>query len=194
MSAFNRARRTYLSYVLCLARPGHAPTPIAQIDQNVPGELKGWRKEDLLLLVEEGRRHDDEQRGTVNAMRARAQIAFTSALALFAVVAAEVQHLSSKTSNWTKAGIAASGLLTFVGALGSLSIFAVAVKAPKIHPTVMSQRKPAALRELAEDYAYIAVDWTRLSGTMLTVLREAILYISLGAGINGLLWILTSAS
>jgi hypothetical protein len=83
-----------------------------------------------------------------------------------------------------------SAFFLALGFCGALSIMIVQVRASIIHAGVLSTYTAPVQQRLAQDYAEIVVETERTVNTMLTVLREAVLYFTSGAALDGILWLL----
>jgi hypothetical protein len=183
---FIRGRQVYLLYCLALLRPGRIP-PDLPIDRTAPAAVSGWQEGDLALLIEEGRRHVDRLLGEIDKTRDRAQVGLTGTLALLVITAAQ---LPAAKSSWSLLALfSVSAFLLSLGFCAFLSVAVVQVRVGVIHAGVLSTYTPPVGPQLAQDYAEVSVDTQNAASTMLSVLREAALYVTLGAAVLGALWI-----
>ena len=98
LHAWARNRGIYLVYVASLLLPGRLPpTHEAGPDSDVP--LDGWDAEDQSLIIAEGQRHHDRALGEIDALRGRAQFAFTTGIALSGFMASQLDSVG-KWATW----------------------------------------------------------------------------------------------
>jgi hypothetical protein len=197
MTPFLTHRRVYLSHVLRIFQPGHPPRLIARIDSIAPGDLTGWSDPDVALLIEEGRRASDSGTAELVEVRSRAQLAFTTCLVLFGVLAAQVSQLRHHAGAWTWVMFIVSIALATIALAGALAVLVIQVTVPTIHPGLVAGDPSSSNRQyteidkqLAHDYSLNARDWNIVSGTERTVLREAILYLTLAGLADAIAWTL----
>jgi hypothetical protein len=181
----------YLRNILGLW-PGHQ-VPVF-IVHNVPiGDLTNWSDAELTLVLDEGRRQLDRLFDEVEKVRVRSQFLFTSTVALLVVVLAG-RHTMLATKNdvplalWALA-IAVVGL----GMLGTASIIASrkdlrAIDAAKFTTT---EERPL-LRELVAAHARSVKESTNTVYTQITMFRDAVLVVMIGAIIYGVAWIVAT--
>lgn len=188
MKAFLVGRLVYLSYLAALLRPGHPPIQL-NADQTVQGTTDHWSADELKLLVEEGRRQHDALITEIASTRSRAQYAFTLAVALVAALVAQLNAAQENEVDGEQL-LYAVLILTMVGLLGCLSLMVVQVGISSVHAGVLSGWDPPVLQKLASDYSESVIYTGKTSKTMLTVYRESVLYVSLGAALNALYWLI----
>lgn len=187
MNDFFRGRQVYLLYCLALFRPGRTP-PDLPVDPNTAGSLAGWPQTDVELLIEEGRRHLDRLFVELDRTRDRARAGLTATLALLVITSAQ---LPKATHSSVRLGLfSLSFFLLSLGFLGLLSIAVVQVRVGTIHAGVLSTYTPPVSARLAKDYSAACIETQNAVGTMLSVLREGALYVTLGAVSLGAFWIL----
>jgi hypothetical protein len=187
--AFLRNRRTYFGWILRLLTPGHAP-PVLKADRNIPAEVGEWSENEVKLLIEEGRRHHDRTIATVDEARKRAQLGFTTGFALLVVQGSQL-HRVSKLHCWYGSVIYwASVTLVILGWLGMLSVLSVPLRLSVIHAAVVTYLPRPVDRSLASEYAEAVVEGENAANSLLTVFRESMLYLTLGAALDGAVWIL----
>jgi hypothetical protein len=186
--SFTSNRVAYARHIFALITPGNPP-PTLRGDRTTPGDLSGWTTDDLNLLIEEGRRHIDRVLADIDRVRNRAQQTFTAALALLVVVAAQLPTVTRHNRPIFYAIFALSALFVTIGLVGALSVFVVQVKVSIIHAGVLSRYQPPIRKALADDYATVTGESENTSLTLVTVLREALLYVSIGAALDGILWL-----
>jgi hypothetical protein len=111
------------------------------------------------------------------------------ALALLVIVSAQLPAVGKDARVAELALLAASAFFLAVGFCGTLSVTIVPVGVSVIHAGVLSTYMTPVRRRLAQDYAEVVVETERTVNTMLTVLREAALYLTFGAALDGILWL-----
>jgi hypothetical protein len=197
MKQFLCHRRIYLGHVARVLSPGNPPKLIERIDLTVPGDLSAWSSDDVALLIEEGRRASDAGAAELGEIRARAQLAFTTCLVLFGVLAAQLSQVRHHDHAWTWLMFALSAVFAAAALAGALAIFVIQVTVPIMHPGLITDYPAASTtkyqdvdKQLGHDYALNARDWNVVTGTERTVLREAILYLTLAGLADGVVWAL----
>jgi hypothetical protein len=188
---FARNRWSYIRYLAAIFRPGHPPPVIEAVDRTQVRDLANWVDADVDLLLDEGRRAADSGTASLAEIRARAQVAFTTCLVLFGALAAQLKPVRGHHTDplrWIL--FDGSAWFTFLALGGSLAIIVIQLTVPVIHPALLTSYSSPVKRELARDYANTAVDWNRVNGTTRAVLREALLYLTLGGLLDAVVWIL----
>lgn len=181
-------RVRYAAHIIGLLRPGH-PGPVFEADTNTVGPLDAWPDADIDLLLEEGRRTADAQRAQLDATRSRALTAQAITLALLTVYASQlgsVLHCQPCFLRWV---FFLGGAAATWGLLGLLSVTMTQVAIAVIHPGLVSRFDGDRKRTLAAEYAGAAADNNSVLATLLTVFREAVLWVTLSAAIEAGVWI-----
>ncbi|MFI6713286.1 hypothetical protein ACIBF7_43130 [Nonomuraea sp. NPDC050478] len=177
----------YLQYVLGLW-PGRR-VPVYDVHRLEPGDMTGWQESDLTTVIDEGRRQLDRQHSDLEHIRGRAQFLFTTALGLLVVIFASVPSIVASLSLW-------AFLIWFVGALGTalglLGAAAVTVARKDIgwiDTTRLSRQQSPIHRELAAAYARAVRTGENTMATHITVLRDAVFLVVVGAVAHAVAWL-----
>jgi hypothetical protein len=179
----------YLLHVGALFRPGASVRSFA-VQSDKVGPLEGWDDADLKLLIEEGRRQFDRQRADLDRIQTRSQWLFTAAGALLALLISEVDI------------IAIHGAIVFIvwylglvlvtlGLLGAAAVMSVRSTFGRVDAAHLSQQLPPVLQVVAREYAERAADGENTVATRLTVFRDAVLVIVVGAALQVGVWLAT---
>jgi hypothetical protein len=193
MRNFVEHRRSYISYCLALFIPGRPAHVIAQLDTQQPAELADFEKlpqTDLQILVEEGRRAADSVSVELAEIRGRAQLAIPLCLLLLGTLTAQLATVRHEPTTGRWLLLSASAVLSFVSLAALLAICVVNVTLSVIHPAVLSTYTSPIAPRLARDFALNATDCNRVLATARTVLRDAILYVTLAGVGEATLWAL----
>lgn len=174
---FKRNQKVYGEYALSLVMPG-SPLPVLLADQSTPAELTEWSNEELVLLIEEGRRQLDRQQDDLRDVRGRAQWLFTVALAGLATLGA---GLSSRHTGVATASLWLIGLIVLTwGVAGAASVMVSRADLKTIHTAVLSGAERPINRALAKSDARMMDTGENTVATRLTVFRQAAVYCLLG--------------
>ena len=188
MNEFSRNRLAFLSRATAVLT-GSVPSNIAEIDTTEAAKpAADWTDEDWAILLDEGRRHFDASAAAMETIRGRAQITFTTALLLLSALAAQWHKVSAHSSwiRWLLLGIGL--LLALLGTAGALGVWIVPVRGPLVHPARVTGYGRPVSREVALKYAGLAGLSNQVNGTLIGVLREAALYLTIGVILFGALW------
>lgn len=180
-------RLTFFSYLRALLTPGHPPRS-RTADPNVVADVTAWPAADLTLLLEEGRRQYDRLDSGVGTSRTRAQFTFTTALALLVVMGTEA-NTASVQPIWLHVFFLVGGGFVVLGLMGSLAVALVQIGTETIHVPILTNYPTPIRARLAGDYASVILAMQRAHLTMVTVYREASLYVTLGAVAYGGYWL-----
>lgn len=184
-------QRMYLAHLRGLW-PG-AKVPSFQVHPGSPGEIDKWDSEDCQVLVEEGRRQLDAQRDQTEQIRARSQFLFTTAIGLAAVSFAGRSTVFSGKSDVPLAIWSLGLLLTTLGLLGTASVIVARKEFGSIDTAVMTTAyQPPVLPKLAAGYSRQIEKGANTVATLLTVYRDAVLLVMLGAICWGAAWLVAT--
>jgi hypothetical protein len=157
------------------------------------GDLSTWSDTELALALDEGRRQVDRLFTELEKVRVRGQFLFTSTVALLVVVlAGRYTILAAKNdiplALWVL-GIAVIGL----GMLGTASII-VSRKDLRAIDTAMltTTTERPLLRELVAAHARSVKESTNTVYTQITMFRDAVWVVMVGAIIYGIAWIIAT--
>jgi hypothetical protein len=179
----------YFEHIFGLFVPGRKVS-MFEVDTKEPGEMKGWEREDYLLVVEEGRRQLDRQGVDLSEIRGRAQYSATTGLALIALIVAGVRTVADAASPWPfllwAIAIAASAL----GILGAAAVMVARKELGIIDTTLLSQMSTPILARTAVAYARTVRTGENTIATQITVYRDSVLSILVGVGLYGASWVL----
>lgn len=173
--------------------PG-AKVPSFQVHPGEPGDISGWENEDCQTLIEEGRRQLDAQRDQTEQIRSRAQFLFTTAIGLAAVSFAGKSTVFAAKSDVPLAIWSLGLLLTTLGLLGTASVIVARKEFGSIDTALMTTAyKPPVPPKLAAGYSRQVGSGANTVATLLTVYRDAVLLVMLGAICWGAAWLAATA-
>jgi cytochrome c oxidase subunit IV len=181
----------YLAHVAALFRPGVRVQPF-RIHPGRVGSLQGWGDGDFRLLVEEGRRQLDRQRIDLDRIQTRSQLLFTTAGVLIALLVSESgvvhRHGLAVFVLWSL------GLVLIVlGLLGAAALTAARGTFGMVDAALLSQEAPPVLRSVARAHAELVAEGENTVGTRLTVFRDAVMLVVVGAAFQAGVWLATFA-
>lgn len=180
----------YLKHALVLLRPNRR-VPTFEAYRQTPGDISQWEVEDLSILIEEGRRQLDRQRQDLEHLQGRAQFLFTTSLGLLVVVAALLTPVV-KERNWVlSAGWVLGTLTVGLAMFGAAGLFVARSEMNTIDAANLSQQDPPITMTLAEAYARMMAAGENTLATRLTVYRQAVLLVLIGATIHVAVWWVT---
>ena len=173
--------------------PG-AKVPSFLMHPGAPGDISAWTDEDVQSLIEEGRRQLDSQRGEAEQIRGRAQSLFTTAIGLAAVSFAGRSTVFSAKSDVPLAAWSLGLALTTLGLLGTASVIVARKDFGSIDASLMTTSyKPPVPPKLAAGYSRQVGTGANTVATLLTVYRDAVLLVMLGAILWGAAWLTATA-
>ena len=177
----------YLAHVGALFRPGVRVRPF-RVHPGAVGSLEGWSDDDFQLLVEEGRRQLDRQRTDLDRLQSRSQLLFTTAVALLALLVSESgvvhRHGIGVVVLWYLGLV-----LIVVGLLGSAALMSVRSTFGMIDAALLSQQTPPVLRSVARAHAEGVAEGENTVGTRLTVFRDEVMLVVVGAALQAGVWL-----
>jgi hypothetical protein len=177
----------YLAHVVALFRPGMRVRQF-QVHPGGVGSLEGWGDDDFRLLVEEGRRQLDRQRTDLDRIQARSQLLFTTAGVLLALLVSEssvVQHHGFAVFMLWYLGL----VLIVLGLLGAAALMAARGTFGMVDAALLSQEAPPVLGSVARAHAELVAEGENTVGTRLTVFRDAVMLVVVGAALQAGVWL-----
>lgn len=179
----------YLLHVASLGWPG-VTVRRHDVHRIQPGDVSAWPEDDLRLLIEEGRRQTDDQINDLERIRGRCQYTFTIALAQLALVLALV-----KVSGFTLGPFVlwcVAVVMTTLCMLGSASIMVAKSEFYAVDAAITSQEQTPILASIASDYAKGVGVGANTVATRLTVFRDAVWCLVVGAAFFSGAWLLAA--
>jgi hypothetical protein len=178
----------YLRHVRGLLIPG-VTVAIVQTDTLEPESLDGWGDDALRIVVDEGRRQIDRQSERFDRVRSGAQFLFTTALALLVVLGASAHRVLDHEGvvlrvAWSIGLVAVAG-----GTLGAAAILTVKAEFGSIHTALLSRSGPEPLRDLAVAYTQQVRAGENTLNARVTVYRDAVWLVLVGALVQLVVWI-----
>jgi hypothetical protein len=196
--------KAYVRVICALLRPNKVPPPLNTY-RNVAGDIGEWTREELTILIEEGRRELDGQSTGLLRIRDQARLVFTIAVALTVVMGVELRAVAARAGGWRWpliAGWTVGTALTFLALVGAAAIATVAAHMGLIDTAVLSHYRdnvPAGSpsadecpvhRRLAKDYASMMKDGADSVNTLQTVFRYGVLNLCIGGLVQLVVWAL----
>lgn len=179
-----REIRGYLWHCLATFRPG-IDIPVFEAPREFCGELTGVSFDGFTLIIEEGRRQLDRQDSQLERQRTRAATLVTVALAELALLSNGAR--ASFRSGWpiTTAWVVSAGIVLFglAGAIAVLTGKAVIGRTDTQAIASKPNRRFAAI-----SYAEASTIGECTVAARLTVLRDAVLLLVLGALVYAAVW------
>jgi hypothetical protein len=184
-------RRMYLAHLRGLW-PG-TRVPSFQVHPDTTGETDKWGKEDLQVLIDEGRRQLDAQRDQTEQIRSRSQFLFTTAIGLAAISFAGRSTVFSAKNDFPLAIWSLGLLLATLGLLGTASVIVARKEFGSIDAALMTTTyEPPVTPKLAAGYAQQVGRGANTVATLVTVYRDAVLLVMLGALCWGAAWLVAT--
>lgn len=179
---FRRGQSVYLAHVISLFLPGHG-VPVFKSDQLGPQNVQSWDKDELKLLIEEGRRQIDRQQSDLEHIRGRAQWLFTVGAAVSAALG------TGMIAAYPHGAIAVLWLVALLllvyGIGGAAAILTVKADFRTVHTAVLSGLEQPVEPRLAAAYAGMMSTGENTVATRLTIFRHAVVF-CLAGGYLGL--------
>ncbi|MFL0358867.1 hypothetical protein [Curtobacterium flaccumfaciens] len=152
--------------------PGRT-TITLDIDRTQPGDLFGWTREELELLISQGAQQLARQREDLERVRQRAQFTFTTALGAIVLIFLPVSVLFATPVGALLWFASAACLAT--GLLGSASVVVARKELPLMHAGLLSRSGPHEVRlRLAQAYASDLPRGENTVATEITVFRSSV--------------------
>lgn len=177
-----------MCYVLALFWPGIS-VPVFTVHAIKPGDLLDWEEEDLKFIVEEGRRQLDRQLTQLDRVQNRAQFLFTTALGLSVLLVATVRNAVRDHGVALLIGSYVGLILVVLGLLGAAALMSTRAAYGGPETASMTLERPPVLPRLAEAYATRIGIGENTLATRVTVFRDAVFLVLLGAVIHGVIWL-----
>jgi hypothetical protein len=161
-------------------RPGSVVTSF-DAHQVAEQPLKGWGANDLGVMIDEGRRQSDRQLQGLEEIRGRAQWLFTVGAPIVVAIAAVLNSFDSGDSGWWVVVWLVSLIAAGYGVVGAAAIMTVRADFDVIDTAVLSGYPPPVMAQLAGDYAGIVRKGENTVATRLTIYRQAVVWLIIGA-------------
>jgi hypothetical protein len=178
----------YLRHIRGLALPGIKVETIV-IHPTEPASLDGWGDDALHIIVDEARRQIDRQSERFDRIRTTAQLLFTTALALLVVLAAGAHRVLDQESVILFVAWVVGLIVVALGMLGAASILTVRAEFGTIDTPALTYHGPDPLKVLATAYAQQVRVGESTVAARLTVYRDAVWLVLLGAAIQLVVWL-----
>jgi len=179
VTTFVHGHWVYLAHVFALLRPG-AAVPNFPAHQIQAQPMAGWADAELQLMIDEGRRQSDRQLADIERLRGRAQWLFTVGVAIVTAVAAVFGAFDSGDSGWWVVLWVLSLLAVGYGVLGVAAIMTIRADFEGVDSAVLSSYEQPILNKLAGDYASMLGTGENTVATLLTVYRQAVVWVLIG--------------
>lgn len=168
-------------------------SPMALAEPRSPGDLTEWNTDDLARVIEIASAQLASQRVQLERLLTRAQLLFTTLLAIFALIVGLAPGIWSSTAPVLHAWIPRSLFAIGVVLLGSaLTGAAAALAVPKtfcvMDATVLSHWSEFDLRRFAREYVECVGPGQETNNAHLTVFGEAVRLTVYGALAIGVSW------
>jgi hypothetical protein len=144
-------------------------------------------------MIDEGRRQLDRQISALEDLRARAQFLFTVALALVAAIGSLAGAIDEKNECWATGVWLFSIALAAYGGLGTAALLAVRADFSTIDTAKLSATVPPVRRSLADSYARMLGIGENTIAARITLFRQAVVYLVLGALLGLSVYLATGA-
>ncbi len=184
--------KVYLLHVAALFRPSTAIVAFA-VHQSEPGDVTGWPDEDQELLIAEGRRQIDRQIADLERVRSRCQFLFTTVLGLLVIVLGTVRTIAGPDSHRVFLALllwCGSVISIILGLLGTAALITTRKDLKIVDAAILSRASPPVLAQLAIGYADAVRTGENSVATALTVQRDAVLLVIVGAFTYMAAWLL----
>ena len=142
------------------------------------GDLAGWQKEEIGLLVEQAREQLGRQRDDVEAVRQRAQFLFSTCLGALVLFGLALSQLAVSIGGFIVGVIA--GLLVVGSLLGTAGVVVARKELGIVDSALLSQVDPPVLETLARALARSVSTGENTLATLITVYRDAVFLLILG--------------
>lgn len=176
--------RMFLGYALIVFRPGATPPQHPDVEshgsQRAPGD---WDVSAYQAYIDEARRNMDSQQADKRDIRARAQVVLTTALVLGAAIAASYAGKPDLCTAW-KLVYLVTAVCTALTALASGGIITAQspIGAPNLG-ALLDADNESVHRRLADEYAASRQVGAATVAVLVTVLRDCVLTLVVGAGL-----------
>lgn len=178
--------RVYLWHCAAVFLPG-VDVPVFAPPAVFDGDLRAMSNDDLKLIVEEGRRQLDRQQGDLERIRSRGATLVTVGLAEIALLSSGARRAFS-AGGWETAAWASAAVLVVLGLAGAAAVLTAKSVFGRTDTAMAAGLAPPVLRPLACAYAEQVGYGEETVRTRLTVLRDAVLLLVVGALVYAALW------
>lgn len=178
LKEFGHGQQIYFWHVIALITPG-VNVPHYDAHQIEPGPLEGWSRWDRALMIDEGRRQIDRQASDMQEVRGRAQWLFTVGLAATIAIGGVLR--ADKPTHERLGLFIASLLMLVYGLAGAAGIMATKADFGTIDAAALSHQTLPTERYLASAYSRIVKAGENTVATRITIFRQAVVWIILGA-------------
>ena len=169
------SRTLYLRFIVALITGRF----VTLRESESPGSLRGWSEESLRHVIDEGRRQLDDQMATLDRILLRAQILFSTSLALIALLSSSAESLLKDVKPrsfhfivmWLLIFSATIFLLVL---LGSASLIAIKKPYNVISIAVIASWVSFGLEHLAQEYVEAIGPGDEVNNAHLTILTTAV--------------------
>lgn len=168
--------RAYLYQVRGLWPAIEVPSLI--VHQVRVGDLDGWTKDDIALLIEQAREQLGRQRDDVEAVRQRAQFLFSTCLGALALFGLAASQVAASLGGFIVGVIAA--LLVVASLLATAGVVVARKELGIVDSGLLSQVDPLVLETLARALARSVSTGENTLATLITVYRDAVFLLILG--------------
>jgi hypothetical protein len=167
--------------------------PAVDVYQAEPGDMEDWDEREIELVVQEGRRQLDRQRNDLEGVRNRSQFLFTTCIGLLAITLAGYGIVLSTGGPsllpWLFVILVLSFTSIVAGLLGAASVIVARKEMGGIDTALLSQQEPPVQHTLARSYARTVRHGENTIATQITVYRDAVLLVLIGAICYGVAWL-----
>jgi hypothetical protein len=174
--------RMFLGYALIVFLPGATPPQHPQPAPEPKPVPANWQREEYQAYIDEARLDMERQQTDKRDIRARAQVVLTTALVVGGAIAASYADKTDlgTCGKWayllsaiftTLAALAAGGIVTAKSAIGGPNLRAL-----------LYTETGGVHRRIADEYAATRHDGAATVAVLVTVLRDCVLALLLGAG------------
>jgi hypothetical protein len=164
--------------------------PAYSVHNIEPGDLKGWSNEELTILVDEGRQQLGRQSRDLEQVRNRATFLLTTGLGLLALVLAAVSDITVINNPAPFVVWSLGGLAVLLGVLGAAAVVVANKELGMIDTALLSRQESPIYSGLATAYARAVRAGENTVATQITVYRDAVLLVLVGAVMSGGGWLL----
>ena len=181
-----RELRGYFRHCFGVVWPG-LEIPVFEHPTTFSGDLTGAQEGELQLVIEEGRRQLDRQASDLERHRTRAGTLVTVALVEIALLSNGAR--AALRSGWpVTAAWSLSAVLVLLGLAGAVAVLTDKAVLGRSDTQMIASAPSPRLMEAAVSYAQAASLGEPMVAARLTVLRDAVLLLILGALMYAAAW------
>lgn len=190
-------RWAYLSLVLAVVVPGLKPYVFSDdpptADAPTEGEVvREWTEEERQLLIDEGRRQHDRQDRRLADLRSRAQLSFTTALAVIAALVGKATPFDLRVPHVADLVLTAGLAAAVYSALGAVGLLVAPATMGTVDAADLSLKRAthasSIKKQLADEYAANVRPGEATIRTRLTVFFEVAIWLLLAAACTATLY------